>query len=228
MSQILSLLNHQLFILGSDHVTVAELAGFITGALAVWLTVKAHVANFPVGIANSVFFLVLFFTSKLYADSSLQVIYIVLGFIGWWQWVYGGAARTRLKVTFSTRTSLVALGLFVVAATWVLTLVLGAAHDIAPFWDALTTALSLAAQWLLNYKKIQNWIFWIAADLIYIPLYFVKHLDLTGIVYMLFLVMCAAGLLTWQRLYVADHAPAPVPSEDATDPILVSTPAVLI
>jgi hypothetical protein len=68
-----------------------------------------------------------------------------------------------------------------------LTVQLERAHDIAPFWDALTTAISLAAQFLLNCKRIENWTFWIAADIIYIPLYVVKLLDLTAIVYVLFL-----------------------------------------
>ena len=88
---------------------------------------------------------------------------------------------------------------FVVAATWGLTLLLGWANDIAPFWDALTTALSLAAQFLLSCKKIENWAFWIAADVVYIPLYVVKRLDLTAIVYVLFAAMCVAGAQAWRR-----------------------------
>jgi nicotinamide mononucleotide transporter len=96
------------------------------------------------------------------------------------------------------RTLLVLLALMV-PATWGLTLVLQRAHDIAPFWDALTTALSLAAQWLLNAKQLQNWYFWIAADLVYIPLYTVKRLDLTAVVYVLFLALCLIGLRDWRR-----------------------------
>ena len=73
-------------------------------------------------------------------------------------------------------------------------------HDIAPFWDALTTCLSLVAQALLNWKKLENWYFWIAADVVYVPLYVVKRLDLTAIVYVLFLAMCFLGLREWRRL----------------------------
>jgi nicotinamide mononucleotide transporter len=63
----------------------------------------------------------------------------------------------------------------------------------------LTTALSLAAQWLLNLKQFENWCFWIAADVIYIPLYFVKVLYLTGIVYVIFLGLCFTGVRAWRR-----------------------------
>jgi nicotinamide mononucleotide transporter len=192
-------LNKVLFDLGNDAVSYAEILGFVTGAACVWLTVRNRISNFPVGIANSAFFLVLFLAARLYADAGLQVVYIVLGFIGWWQWLYGGKAHSARRIERASRTSLLVCLIFVVAATWGLTELLRAVDDVAPFWDALTTALSLAAQYLLNVKKIETWFFWIAADVIYIPLYATKRLDLTAIVYVLFLLMCLRGLVEWQR-----------------------------
>jgi nicotinamide mononucleotide transporter len=209
LAHLLAPLNAVLFRLGSDQVTAAELLGFVTGAASVWLTVRARISNFPVGIANSAFFLVLFGSARLYADSGLQVVYIALGFAGWWQWLNGGQDRSRLEVGRSGAWLLAGCATFVVAATWGLTLLLRAADDIAPFWDALTTAISLAAQFLLNAKKIENWAFWIAADLIYVPLYMVKRLDLTALVYVLFLGLCAAGVASWRRaLRAGRQAPA--------------------
>ena len=192
-------LNVVLFHFGQDAVTWAELLGFVTGALCVWLTVRFHIANFPIGIANNVFFLVLFWTARLYADASLQIVYLVLGALGWWAWLHGGARRGRLVMGRAGGRAVALLLALVVPATWGLTAILSAAHDIAPFWDALTTALSLAAQWLLNLKKLQNWYLWIAADVIYVPLYFVKVLYLTGIVYVLFLTLCVFGLRAWVK-----------------------------
>ena len=199
LAHLLAPLNVALFTLGNDHVSVAELLGFVTGAASVWLTVLARISNFPVGIANSAFFLVLFLSARLFADSGLQVVYIVLGFAGWWQWLRGGPERSRLRVARSGWPLLASCVVFAALATWGLTVLLEAVHDIAPFWDALSTAVSLAAQFLLNCKKIENWALWIAADLVYIPLYVVKRLDLTAVVYVLFLAMCLAGLGGWRR-----------------------------
>ena len=199
LAHLLAPLNAVLFTLGSDHVSVAELLGFVTGAASVWLTVAARISNFPVGIANSAFFLVLFLSARLYADSGLQVVYIVLGFAGWWQWLHVGQDQARPRVARTGWRLLAGCAVFVIAATWGLTVLLTAARDIAPFWDALTTALALAAQLLLNLKRIENWACWIAADLIYVPLYAVKRLDLTAVVYVLFLALCFAGVRSWQR-----------------------------
>jgi nicotinamide mononucleotide transporter len=143
LEQLIAPLNTVVFVLGKDHVSWAEILGFVTGAAGVWLTVRCHIANFPIGIANSVFFLILFATSRLWADSSLQVLYVVLGFAGWWQWSHGGPKRSRLVVGLTPRWIFAAAGVFVICGTWGLTILLGAVHDIAPFWDALTTCLSL-------------------------------------------------------------------------------------
>jgi nicotinamide mononucleotide transporter len=210
LAHLLAPLNAVLFTLGNDKVSVAELLGFVTGAASVWLTVLARIGTFPVGIANSAFFLVLFLAARLYADAGLQVVYIVLGFVGWWQWLHGGARRSRLTVSRAGPLLLVGCMVSVAGATWVLTVLLRATQDVAPFWDALTTALSLAAQFLLNCKKIENWALWIAVDVIYIPLYVVKRLDLTAIVYALFLGMCLLGVASWRRALRAAASPTPV------------------
>jgi nicotinamide mononucleotide transporter len=199
LESLVAPLNVVLFNFGQDAVTWAEVLGFATGAVGVWLTVRFNIWNFPIGIANNVFFLVLFWTARLYADASLQIVYLVLGFMGWWEWLHGGQQRDKRVMGYASGRLVGILLALVIPATWGLTILLSAAHDIAPFWDALTTALSLAAQWLLNLKKLQNWYLWIAADVIYVPLYFVKVLYLTGIVYVLFLSMCLLGLRAWRR-----------------------------
>lgn len=203
LSDLVAPLNVVLFHFGQDAVTWAELLGFLTGAVGVWLTVGARIWNFPIGIANNVFFLVLFWTAKLYADAGLQIVYLVLGVVGWWEWLHGGEKRSRLVMARATPATIAVLAALVVPATWGLSVLLTHAHDIAPFWDALTTALSLAAQWLLNLKKFENWFFWIAADVVYVPLYFVKTLYLTGIVYVIFLGLCLVGLRTWHKQLTA-------------------------
>jgi nicotinamide mononucleotide transporter len=209
LDRLVAPLNTVLFHLGADAVSWAELLGFLTGAACVWLTVRSSIHNFWVGIANSAFFLVLFLSARLWADSALQVVFIVLGFAGWWQWLHG-AGRQPLVVRRATTAMLAGCVVGVVAGTAVLTVVLRDAHDIAPFWDALTTSLSLAAQYLLNAKRVENWIFWIAADVIYVPLYFTKRLDLTGIVYVLFLALAITGLRAWWRMFRAEPAPSEV------------------
>lgn len=195
------------FTMAGEPVTWVELLGFLTGGACVALTVGRNVWNFPVGIANCGFFLLLFVSARLWADAGLQIVFITLGAAGWWQWVRHRADRAALVVTHASgREMMCCLG-FLVIGTAVLTGVLHATHDSAPFLDAVTTCLSLVAQWLLNGKRIQTWYFWIVADCIYIPLYLSKDLNLTAVVYASFLALCVAGLRSWLRAATSEAHP---------------------
>jgi nicotinamide mononucleotide transporter len=178
---------------------LVETFGFVTGAACVWLVVKEHIWNFPLGIANNIFFVALFFGARLYADMALQLVYIVLGVLGWYWWLRGGVGRTELRVTRATPATLLALAAIAAVATAGLTLFLRSVGDAAPFLDALTTTLSLAAQYLLTRKLLENWYVWIAADIIYIGLYIARDLHLTAALYALFLGLCLLGLRRWRR-----------------------------
>jgi nicotinamide mononucleotide transporter len=130
---------------------------------------------------------------------TLQVVYFGLGVYGWRNWVRGGAGETQLRVNRAVQWEWMALPPFIIAGTAGLREVLVAVHGAAPFLDALTTILSLAAQYLLCRKRIEHWFFWIAADLIYIPMYVSRNLHLTAVLYAVFLVMCLFGLREWRR-----------------------------
>ena len=73
--------------------SLTETLGFVTGAACVYLVVRQSVWNFPLGVANNIFFLFLFVDARLYGDAGLQVVYVALGFQGWYYWLYGGQNR---------------------------------------------------------------------------------------------------------------------------------------
>ncbi|MET9605764.1 nicotinamide riboside transporter PnuC [Streptomyces sp. NPDC006512] len=186
-----------------------EILGFATGAVCVWLVGRQHVANWPVGIANNVFFIVLFTQAGLYADAGLQIVFIALAAFGWWTWTHGGGPGTAgaLPVRRTTRAEwawLIAAG---AVGTTALTLLLDRVTDsTVPFWDALTTALSLMATYGQCRKRLESWWLWIAADLVYVPLYAYKGLYLTSVLYTGFLALCVAGLIGWRRTLPARDA----------------------
>ena len=185
----------------------SEILGFYTGAGCVFLVVKTSVWNFPIGLANNLFFGILFFQSRLYNDFGLQIVYFVLGAWGWWFWTHGGAQKYQLQVARAGTSVIAACLIFVPVLTLVLTQISIYFSGAAPFWDALTTALSLVAQFLLGRKWIQNWYFWILADLIYVPLYISRELYLTAALYAGFLILCVLGLRNWKRLELSSTKP---------------------
>jgi nicotinamide mononucleotide transporter len=182
------------------NMTWLEFWGFVTGAICVWLAVKEHVWNWPIGIVNDALYLIVFFRSKLYADSSLQVVYILVGFYGWWNWLYGGERHSELRVSRTSLSEWVALMISLGASTFAIYLLLLRYTDSnVPFWDALTTGLSLVAQYMLGKKLLENWLLWITADTLYIGVYLYKSLYLTSVLYLIFLIMCIFGWRRWKK-----------------------------
>jgi len=179
---------------------VTEVLGFVTGALCVWLLARQIVWNWPIGIANNALYLIVFLRSGLYGDAGLQVIYMLLGAYGWWTWSRFRPGRVKLPITRTrgrtwawlipaTAVAAIALAFFLARFT----------DSTVPGWDGSTTAFSLAAIFGQSRKYLESWWIWIAADIIYIPLYIYKSLWLTSVLYLVYLILCVIGLREWRR-----------------------------
>jgi nicotinamide mononucleotide transporter len=208
-------------------VNLVEILGFVSGALCVWLVARQNVWNWPIGIANNITFLILFWAAGLYADSSLQVVYLGLAVYGWWAWLRGGSAHSSLTVTRTTRAQWVVLGALGVLGTVGLTVLLDTVTDsTVPLPDAVTTILSLLATWGQARKKLESWWLWITADVIYVPLYAYKDLWLTAVLYVGFLALCVLGLRNWHASYTTTpRAAAGKPASSATGHVSGSEPS---
>jgi nicotinamide mononucleotide transporter len=177
-----------------------ELAGSLTGALCVWLLIRQNIWNWPVGIANNIFYIVVFYKSGLFADMGVQFVYIAVAIYGWWNWLHGGIDHSELKVARASAMGWLGYTALALAGTGVLYWLLHRfTPSTVPFMDGLTSALFLTAQYMMSRKLVENWWFWIAGDVLVIGLYIYKHLYLTSVLYLIFLAMSVAALVEWQR-----------------------------
>jgi nicotinamide mononucleotide transporter len=177
-----------------------ELVGSLTGALCVWLLVKQNIWNWPIGITNNIFYIVIFYKSGLFADAGLQFVYIAIAIYGWWNWLHGGLQHGELEVETASASGVVGYLAIAASATAILYWVLRRfTPSTVPFADGLTVALFLTAQFMMSKKIVQNWWFWIVGDVLVIGLYIYKQLYLTSALYAFFLAMCIAGLLEWRK-----------------------------
>jgi nicotinamide mononucleotide transporter len=185
-----------------------ESIGFITGAWGVWLQVKESHWNWPIQLASSAFYVVVFLQARLFADTSLNVLYIILYALGWYWWLRGGEHHTELHIGRTSRGLALLLTVVGAAATAGMTIFLTSVRDAAPFLDALTTVMSLVALLLTGRKLFECWWVWVAVNTIYIGLYAYKGLLLTAVLYALFAVLSVVGLLNWRRLLAAQELDA--------------------
>jgi nicotinamide mononucleotide transporter len=193
--------------LGAHGSSCLELVAFVFGAVSVWLSTRQNVWSWPTAIVNVGLYALIFYEAKLYADAGLQLVYLVLSVYGWYEWLYGGAGKTELPVSRASRrawavSSVIAVVFWLGLSTW-----MHRHTDAAiPYLDAGLTTVSLVAQWMMTRKLLENWVLWIAVDVVYIPTFVSRGLPLTAALYAVFLVLAALGLVAWRRDLAAQRA----------------------
>ncbi len=177
-----------------------ELFAALFGAVSVYLSVRQSIWSWPTAIVNVVLYTLVFFQAKLYADMGLQVVYAVLSVYGWYEWLYGGEGHTELHVTRTGLRLGSLLAGIALAGSLALGLLLRGATDAAlPFMDSLLSSTSLVAQWMMTKKKLENWLVWIAVDVLYVGMFIFKGLYLTAGLYAVFLGLAVKGFIDWRR-----------------------------
>ena len=188
-------------LLGSP-VTWLELAGFGLSLWMVLANMRVNPIGWPLAIAASLAYAVLFADSKLYGEAGLQLFFVVVALWGWWQWLAGRSEGGQALVVrrLPHRRALLAAAL-TLAAWPALGLLLkhGTDSDV-PFLDALPTVASVAGQVLLGRKYIENWAVWLFVNIVSVALFAYKGLWLTAVLYGLFALLSVAGWRAWQRL----------------------------
>jgi nicotinamide mononucleotide transporter len=188
-------------LLGSP-VTWLEIAAFWISIGMVLANFRVHPVAWPLAIASSAMYALLFADSRLYGEAGLQFVFIAVAFWGWWQWRRGtGADGAPLRVhRLGPRQRWAALA--ATAAMWpVLALALDHLTDSdVPWLDALPTVGSLTGQFLLARKVVENWPVWLAVNVVSVGLFAVKGLWLTVVLYALFALLSLVGWRTWRRL----------------------------
>jgi nicotinamide mononucleotide transporter len=171
------------------------------GVINIALLILRSQWNFAFAIASVSLYVFIFFESRLYAESGLQVFFILANVWGWTMWrraLRAGADDRKVvvrwldwrsRIVWLTVTAAISLNL-----GWLLHQYTNAAM---PFADSAIAGASVAAQILLGLRRIENWVLWIAIDVGAIALYLERGLYPTAGLYAAMLVMSILGLKEW-------------------------------
>ena len=193
-----------------------EIAANLVNLAAIALATRNSLHTWWTGILGCILFGALFALSRLYADLTLQVFFIATSLLGWWQWRHHHGKIEALPITRTTPGELaLTLPLAALAALGYGWLLHRFTDAYAPFLDSLVLALSVAAQLLLMRRKLENWLFWFAANTLAVPLFASRELWLTAFFYGLFWLNAPLGFFRWRlalRLQPSVVTPASVAS----------------
>lgn len=188
-----------------------EVFGALTGIIYVLLEIRQNIWLWPLGIITSSVYVWVFFTSKFYADMSLQVYYLFISVLGWYWWVRGrkadgaGDKEGELRVTRLKRnTGLIITVVFVILYS-IMWLVLSRLTDSpVPGWDSFITSLSVVATWMLARKIYEHWYLWVIVNSVSVAIFLIRGLYPTMALYAIYGVMSFVGMMEWRKSMIRD------------------------
>lgn len=173
------------------------LIALITGVLGVILTIKQTVWCWPVALVSVITSSIEFYEQRLFGDMALQAFYFVSGIYGWYYW------RKQIQEQFTVSKTPTSKWLILIIITLVQFVVyyflLKKFKGDKVFLDALLTAASITATYMMTKKWLENWLAWVVIDLTYVFLYGIKSMWLFAVLYLVFTIMAAFGYLKWRR-----------------------------
>lgn len=194
------------FTLWGSPVTWLEIMALLLALAMVLANMRVNPVGWPLAIASSLLYALLFASSKLYGEAALQLVFVALAAWGWWQWLRGrGGDGASLRVhTLTPRQRWRAAGATLAAWPLLGLLLLRFTDSDVPFLDALPTIGSITGQLLLGRKLVENWPVWVAVNIVSVALFATKALWLTALLYAVFAALALAGWRAW-----AARLPAP-------------------
>lgn len=111
------------------------------------------------------------------------------------------SASDELPITFFPRRLILrTLGFFVLAWAATYYVLVAYTNSTVPLLDAFTNALSFVGLWALARKYVEQWLFWIAVDVVCCYLYVVKGIPFKAGLYGLYVVIAVMGYWKWKGL----------------------------
>ena len=191
---------------------IFEIIGAVIGLAYLYLEYKANVWLWPVGIVMSLFYVIIFFHGKFYADAAVYLYYIGANAYGLFLWtrsrkqsIEKNVTKDELAITHVPANRILPIGLITIVLWMVLYGILKTVTDSPiPLGDAFTTAVSIVATWMLAQKYLEQWMLWIVVNLVSSILYFWKGLYPTGVLFIVYVIVAVLGYFRWKKLMTCD------------------------
>jgi len=189
---------------------ILEIIAVVFGLLSVWYSKNNNILVFPTGMISTTIFIYLLYKWVLLGDMMINAYYFVMSIYGWFIWT----RKENNTVTPITRmnSNEKKIGVLIFLSSLMFVYLVYVYFDkwgtITSYIDNLTTAIFFVGMWLMAKRKIENWIFWIIADIISIPLYFYKGLTFTSLQYLIFTFIAIAGYYSWKKILNKSHQTA--------------------
>jgi nicotinamide mononucleotide transporter len=173
------------------------------------LAVRERLLCWYCAFVSTAIYTAIFWDVNLFMDSALNVYYMAMAVFGWHQWKYGGVSEANdnveaagVPVTSLSSSQHVMMIVSITALSLISGYLLGEYSQAAwPYVDSFTTWGSVIATYLVARKYLENWLYWIVIDIVSIPLYVDRGLNLTALLFGAYVIIAIVGYFSWRNHY---------------------------
>ena len=182
------------------YIIVLEFIAFVFGILSVWFAKKANIWVYPTGIICTVITVYLLYINQYFGDMMMNFYYSIMSIYGWWNWSRKKGDKYIVPKTNKREKQ---IGVIMFVGTMIVTYFVykgfGYTLEIPNYIDIVTSGIFFTAMWYMANKKLENWILWIIADIITIPLYAYRGLGMLSVQYIIFTILAIQGYIEWKN-----------------------------
>lgn len=185
-----------------NYLIVLELIAVFFGIISVLFARKNNILVYPTGLVSTILYVYILFKFELFGDLIINFYYSIMSVLGWYLWSKTKNGEDEFPIsTINRKECIISTLIFIITLTFVAFVY----HFFDKFthWtayvDAFTTGLFFVGMWLMAKRKIENWILWIIADVVSVPLYFYKGLTFSSFQFLVFTIIAILGYKEWKR-----------------------------
>lgn len=180
---------------------ILEITAVVFGIISVLFARKNNILVYPTGLISTLIFIYILYNFKLYGEFIINIYYSVMSILGWYLWSRRNNGQEEFPISIMNLKEYKISGLIFTVTLLFIALVyhfFDKFTDLTAYVDAFTTALFFVGMWLMAKRKIENWIVWIIADIISVPLYFYKGLTVSSLQFIVFTIIAILGYIEWK------------------------------
>lgn len=180
--------------------SIYEIVAVLAAIAYLSLAIRQNIACWFFAAFSTAIYVGLFIEARLYMESLLNAFYFVMAIYGWYVWCAGrDVGESRPVATWSRNRHFAAI-LIIVILSIGSGMLLSANSDAAfPYIDSLTTWFAIWATFLVAQKVLENWWYWLVIDIASIVIYWSRDLQLTALLFVVYVIMIPFGLVSWSR-----------------------------
>lgn len=177
-----------------------EVVSVTFGLIYIILAARENIWCWPAAFIGTGTAIYLFWDASLLMESALNIFYLAMAMIGWWQWQYGSQQKTALSISsWSGVKHLTAIGVIAILTVTSGYLLSNNTNAALPYVDSFTTWAAVITTVMVAQKILENWLYWIVIDAVCVWLYSERGLYLYALLFAAYTVIAVVGYVQWRK-----------------------------